>query len=102
MRDDVMPGDHTLSPRPFRGRCFGEGGGEQAQGPGGLVSIPRAFSQRADLDRRGELEGWPRDSVLAGRVGCTWAASSPCLAPGTFMKLFGEVGVGYLGYLLCC
>lgn len=57
MRNEVMPGHHTLSPRPLRGKCFREGGGEQAQGPGGLVSFPRAFSQRADLDRRGELEG---------------------------------------------
>lgn len=34
--------------RSFRGKRFGEGGGEQAQGPGGLLSIPRAFC-RADL-----------------------------------------------------
>ena len=40
--------------RSFRGKRFREGGGELAQGPGGLVSIPWAFSCRADLTLIGE------------------------------------------------
>lgn len=98
----VHPAPRTvLGPlRSFWGKRFGEGGGEQAQGPGGLLSIPRAFSCRADLTLIGvaNSRGAPstpgrRDQPASsgeGRVGFTWAASCLCLASGTFMKLFGD------------
>lgn len=96
--------DGARSPRPSRGKCCGDGGGEAGpssgspgpcrQHPSGL---PFRGARRADLDPPGGARGaaaGPWDggtgSIQRARVGSGGAAGSSCGAPGTFVKMCPE------------